>query len=119
MNIIVDGLLNSLFLTQGYGSNINLTAGMITLDAISSDSITVSAIDATGGTAPYSYQWQQSVDGLTWIDSDLTVLSGIITVMIDMFHEFRLIYTDSLLTTVISNTLSISRSSNVAIIMGI
>lgn len=88
-----------------------LTGGTATLASISASAVTASATDATGGTAPYSYQWQRSPAGAgTWADlagqttrslNDTTVVAG-------TAYDWRLAYTDSAASpaTVTSNTIT-------------
>jgi hypothetical protein len=85
-----------------------LAAGTATLGTVSATQVTASATEATGGTAPYTKQWQRSPRSAgTWGDvtgqttlalTDATVVSG-------TNYDYRLRYTDSALAVEYSNWL--------------
>ena len=74
-------------------------AGSISLDSAGATTLTLSATDATGGTAPYTYQWFLGNSPLaegagTQIgDDDLTLAATGLTE--STFYYFRLRYTDA------------------------
>lgn len=93
----LDGPLG-LFLGPDTSGPPPLTAGVATLGAVQADEVQASATEATGGTAPYTHQWQRSEDdGATWED-----LAGQTTLALDDTtavegtpYQYRLAYTDS------------------------
>lgn len=74
-----------------------LDQGVATITSSSPTSVSFSATDATGGTAPYSYQWQRSIDAVSWSDlAGKTSLTGTdSTVVAGTEYFYRLTYTDS------------------------
>lgn len=75
-----------------------LASGIAKATAIGSDTIDLSATDATGGVVPYSYQWQRSLDGGgTWSDlAGATTRSFSDTGLdLDSTYHYRLVFTDA------------------------
>jgi hypothetical protein len=89
-----------------------LTAGTPTVGTIGRHSITATATEATGGTAPYAHQWQfQWPRGSSsWINATgpgTTTLSATITNLgPSATYNIRLVYTDSASAVVFSNTIT-------------
>lgn len=86
-----------------------LAAGTATATSTSSSAISLSATDAAGGTLPYSYQWQRSINsGASWValtgaTSRSIVNSGLSP---STTYQYRLIYTDASAGSVVSNVVS-------------
>jgi hypothetical protein len=91
-----------------------LTGGTASYDKVSPHSVAVSATDATGGTAPYTYQWQ-----VNWPRAGNTYSSavgaGVTTKTATVgklgpaaLYRIRLKYTDSAAASVTSNVLTVA-----------
>lgn len=85
-----------------------LAAGVASFVSSGPAGISVSASDAAGGTAPYTYQWQRSVDGGTFANlsgatartlTDATAASG-------HLYGYQLAYTDAASATATSNAIT-------------
>jgi hypothetical protein len=93
---------------------VSLTAGVATAGRKSPHSVAVSATDATGGTAPYSYQWQINWPraGATYTaatGSGLTALAAVVKNLGPAArYNIRLQYTDVAATVVTSNVLTVA-----------
>jgi hypothetical protein len=103
-------VLNGLDVSQSQAASISaspyqvfgtaaLTAGTASVTGIASGQVTLSAAAASGGTSPYSYQWQQSATGGGAGFSDIagaTSLAPTVTGLTDgTLYYFRLKVTDS------------------------
>lgn len=96
----------------------NLTAGTATAGLANGWLVTATATDASGGTSPYTYQWQRSARGAgTWSDiTGQTTLSLIDrTVTASTNYDYRLRYTDGASAQVFSNTLQIDVPAQAAV----
>ena len=86
-----------------------LAAGTASFVSSGPAGISVSATDATGGTAPYTYQWERNEDGGSFAD-----LTGETALTCDddtatsegVLYGYRLKYTDNVAATVTSNTVT-------------
>ncbi len=77
-------------------------------------SISITASNATGGTAPYTYQWQRNASGGSYSNisngggvsgaTTLTLTDG--SVSSGILYGYRLVYTDNASSTVTSNAVT-------------
>jgi hypothetical protein len=100
-----------------HGGNQTFGAGIASLGTVHPRTIAVTATDASGGQAPYTYQWQISTNGGgTWSNATGTgvttrsaTLKGI-THPLRPHHTYlvRLLYTDSMASLSASNVLTVT-----------
>jgi hypothetical protein len=97
------------------GGGAVLAAGTVSFVSKSSTAIAMSCTAATGGTGPYTYQWQRSPDGTTWTNvSGATSLaltdSGLTP---STLYYYRVVATDAVAATAATSALSVTTSSTV------
>lgn len=89
-----------------------LVAGTATTGTVGPTSVVVVSTSPTGGGTPYTYQWQQSLDGSTYISASgtgVTTLSATINgLTINTNYFIRLQITDTNSTVVYTNVLNIT-----------
>ncbi len=98
------------FRIVGAGSP-SLVAGVASFVSSGATTLIVTATDATSGTAPYTYQWQRSVDGGAYSNiSNGGGVSGATTLTITdgstaspHSYGYKLVYTDAQPSTATSN----------------
>ncbi len=91
-----------------------LTAGAASFVSSGPASIAVTAADATGGTAPYTYQWQRNSNGGSYSNiSNGGGVSGATTLSLTdgsatagTLYGYRLVYTDNVSATATSNAVT-------------
>jgi hypothetical protein len=101
----------------GGGGPVGLAAGVASLSAVGQTTATLSATAATGGTAPYGYQWQRGTTAAgPWSDeSGQTSLTASISgLTASTTYYFRLRVTDAALGAATSNVLTVQTSGNSA-----
>lgn len=101
-------------LRRRVGSSSTLTAGVASFVSSGPTAITVSATDATGGLAPYTYQWQRNTNGGSYSNisngggvtgaTTLTLIDG--SAVAGNLYGYKLVYTDSALSTDTSNVVT-------------
>lgn len=83
----------------------DLTEGVVSFVKSGPSSILMTATDATGGTGPYTYQWQRSTDGGSY--SDLSVKTSLnltdSSAEEGILYWYRIVYTDADTNTATSN----------------
>lgn len=113
-----DIILIAIGVFESSGGGGALTAGAATAGLANGWLATATATDATGGTAPYSYQWQRSARGAaTWADITGQTSRVLVdrTVTASTNYDYRLKYTDSAAAEVFSNTLEIDIPAQVPV----
>jgi hypothetical protein len=93
------------------GGGSSLTAGATSFVSSGPSGISISATDATNGTAPYTYQWQRNADSGSYTNltngsgvtgaTTLTLLDG--SAVSDVLYGYRCVYTDNSSATATSN----------------
>lgn len=91
-----------------------ISAGTASFLASGPAGITMEATDASGGTAPYTYQWQRNEDGGSYSDlTDGGGVSGATTLELvdgsaveDVLYRYKLVYTDDDSATATSNVVT-------------
>ncbi len=91
-----------------------LTAGTASFISSGPAAINVSATDATGGSTPYTYQWQRNADGGSYSNisngggvsgaTTLTLTDG--SAVAGILYGYKLVYTDALTATATSNIIT-------------
>ncbi len=118
VSLVIGGLRGQGFALGGMVSmaaSMPLAAGAASITNSSATTVSVRCTPATGGDPPYSYQWQQSTDGVTFANSsgtDITTLTATVTgLTTNTLYYFRLKVTDSALDTAFSNVVNTTPSS--------
>jgi hypothetical protein len=99
---------------RGAGGGAALAAGAASFVSSGPSAINVSATDATGGTAPYTYQWQRNSNGGAYGDiSNGGGVSGATTLSLadgsasaGTLYGYKLVYTDDAAASVTSNAVT-------------
>lgn len=93
---------------------LSLTAGTASFVSSGTAGVVVTASDATGGTAPYTYQWQRNANGGSYSNisngggvsgaTTLTLTDG--SAVAGTLYGYKLVYTDNVSATVTSNAVA-------------
>lgn len=102
----VNGSPFAITASSGGGS---LVAGLASLTGLAATTASVTATAPTGGTPGYTYQWQQSTDGVTFVNASgtgVTTLTATVTGLTTLtLYYFRLVVTDSASNTADTNVI--------------
>ena len=95
-----------------------LTSGILSVTSANANSISLSATAASGGTAPYTYQWYSSPGGTGFVANLSTIISGAtglsltaVGLFASVTYGFQLISTDATGLTVFSTQLGASTTA--------
>ena len=98
----------------GLSGNPSLFAGTATFVSSGPLGITVSATDATGGTLPYTYQWQRNTNGGSYSNlsngggvtgaTTLNLFDG--SAVVGNLYGYKLVYTDAAPQSATSNSVT-------------
>ncbi len=104
-------ILGKAVLTAAGGA---LVAGVASFTSSGPASIVVTAADATGGTAPYTYQWQRNASGGSYANisngggvtgaTTRTLTDG--SAVAGTLYGYKLVFTDNVSVTVTSNAVT-------------
>ena len=102
------------FIPRGVAPGAPLSAGTASFVSSGPAAILASATDATGGSTPYTYQWQRNADGGSFSNiSNGGGVSGATTLALTdgsgsggVLYGYRLVYTDALTATATSNAVT-------------
>lgn len=97
------------FVPTASGGAPSLAAGTASFVSSGPAGISVSATDATGGTAPYTYQWERNEDGggFAALSGETALACTDETAVTEgVLYGYRLVYTDDVAAQVTSNTVT-------------
>jgi hypothetical protein len=97
-----------LYRPAALGTPSSLAAGTASFVSSGPGGISVTATDATGGAAPYTYQWQRNTDGGAYGNlGGATALSVTdATATAGHLYGYKLVYTDNVSNTATSNAVT-------------